>query len=98
MVTVLIHHKVSDFSKFKPVFDSAFQFRHDNGEESGKIFRSLTDPNEVTVMLTFSSAEGAQKFATSDTLRTRMKEAGVVGEPSIHLLAEAYMARRTAAD
>lgn len=98
MITVLIQHKVSDFSRFKPVFDSAFQFRHDNGEESCKIFRSLTDPNDVTVMLTFPSAEGAQKFVNSDTLRTRMIEAGVVGEPNIHLLAEAYMARRTAAD
>jgi len=98
MITVLIHHKVSDFSRFKSVFDSAFQFRHDNGEESCKILRSLTDPNDVTLMLTFSSAEGAQKFVNSDTLRARMIEAGVVGEPTIHLLAEAYMARRTAAD
>lgn len=98
MITVLIQHKVSDFSKFKPAFDSAFQFRHDIGEESCKIFRCLTDPNEVTVMVHFPSAESAQKFATSDTLRTRMKEAGVVGEPTVRLLAEAYMARRTAAD
>jgi quinol monooxygenase YgiN len=98
MITVLIHHKVSDFTKFKPVFDSAFQFRHNNGEESYKMFRNIHDPNDVTLMLNFPSADAAQKFVASDTLRARMKEAGVIGEPNIQVLAEAYLARRTSAD
>ena len=98
MITVLIRHKVADFTKFKPAFDSAFQFRQTNGVESYKMFRNLHDANDVTVMLSFPSADDAQKFVASDALRTRMKEGGVVGEPTIQLLAEAYMARRTSAD
>ena len=51
MITVLIHHKVSDFNVWKPVFDSTFQFRHSMGEDGHKLFRSLTDPQDVTLML-----------------------------------------------
>jgi hypothetical protein len=98
MVTVLIHHKVSDFNHFKPVFDSSFQFRHSVGEEGYKMFRSLHDPNDVTVMLNFPTPEAAQKFVASDTLRSRMKEAGVVGEPNVQMLSEVLFARRTSAD
>jgi hypothetical protein len=98
MVTVLIHHKVSDFNQFKPVFDSSFQFRHSVGEESCKMFRSLTDPNDVTLMLNFPTADAAQKFVASDTLRSRMNEAGVVGEPNVQVLSEVLFARRTSAD
>lgn len=98
MITVLIHHKVSDFNTWKPVFDSAFQFRHSMGEEGYKLFRSLTDPQDVTLMLNFLSTEGAEKFVNSNTLRERMKEAGVIGEAKIQILGEVLLARRTSAD
>ena len=98
MITVLIHHKVSDFSTWKPAFDSAFQFRHNMGEEGYKLFRSLTDPQDVTVMISFLTTEAAEKFVNSDMLRERMKEAGVIGEPTVQILAEVLLARRTSAD
>lgn len=98
MITVLIHHKVSDFNTWKPVFDSTFQFRHSMGEDGYKLFRSLTDPHDVTLMLSFFSAEAAEKFVNSDALTQRMKEAGVIGEPTVRILGEVLMARRTAAD
>jgi len=98
MITVLIHHKVSDFNTWKPVFDSGFQFRHQLGEEGYKMYRSLTDPNDVTLMLNFLSGESAQKFVNSAEFRAKLKEAGVVGEPVIKICAEVLFARRTAAD
>lgn len=98
MITVLIHHKVSDFTTWKPVFDSAFTFRHSFGEESYKIFRSVTDPNDVTLLLSFATAAAAQKFVDSDALRSRMKEGGVIGEPNVQVLSEVLFARRTSAD
>jgi heme-degrading monooxygenase HmoA len=98
MITVLVRHKVADFNAWKPAFDSVFSFHHTVGEEAHKIFRSLTDANDVTVMLTFATAEAAQKFVNSDTLRTRMKEGGVIGEPSVQVLSEVMFARRTSAD
>jgi hypothetical protein len=98
MTTVLIHHKVKDFSTWKPFFDSAYQFRHDVGEEGYKIFRSLTDPNDVTLLLRFETAERAQKFIASEKLKAKFNESGVIGEPEVQLLAEVMFARRTAAD
>lgn len=98
MVTVVIQHKVRDFSTWKAVFDAGFDFRHRLGEESHKLFRNVTDPSNVTVISEFPSTESAKKFIESDWLKTRMEEAGVIGEPTIHILAEIFMARRTSAD
>jgi hypothetical protein len=98
MITVIIEHKVKDFATWKAVFDAGFDFRHRAGEESHKLFRNINQPSDVTVVSEFPSVEAAQKFLNSEWLKTRMQEAGVVGEPKCQLLAEVFIARRTSAD
>lgn len=97
-VTVLVQHKVADFSQWKPVFDSAFLFRKQSGEQAYKLFRDVRDPNDVTLVLEFANVESAQRFIGSETLRSEMKKAGVIGEPSVKYMSEFLLARRTAAD
>lgn len=97
-VTVLVQQKVADFAQWKPVFDSAFLFRKQCGEQAYKLFRDVKDPNDVTLVLEFSNVECAQKFIASETLRTEMQKAGVIGEPSVKYMSEFLLARRTAAD
>jgi hypothetical protein len=40
----------------------------------------------------------AKRYMTSDELRKKMQQAGVVGVPEINYLAEMYTVRRSAAD
>ena len=89
MAHLLVHHKVEDYNKFKPVFDSHASFRSEGGSRGGKIFRSTNDPNELFVLLEWDSLANAQKFAQSDGLKEAMKNAGVVGMPEIYFVEEA---------
>ena len=89
MAHFLVHHKVEDYNKFKPVFDAHASLRSANGSRGGKIFRSANDPNELFVLLEWDSLANAQKFAQSDSLKEAMKNAGVVGMPAIYFVEEA---------
>jgi len=89
MAYLLAHHKVEDYNKFKPVFDGHASMRSQGGSRGGKIFRSTNDPNELFVLLEWDSLQNAQKFAQSDSTKEAMKNAGVVGMPSIYFVEEA---------
>lgn len=89
MAHFLVHHKVEDYKKWKPVFDSHSNFRAENGSLGGKVFRSADDPNDVFVLLEFQNIEVVKKFAQSDGLKEAMKDAGVVSMPHVYFLEEA---------
>lgn len=89
MAQILVHHKVEDYKKWKPVFDEHGVFRSENGSKGGKVFRSANDPNDVFVLLEWESIESLQKFSQSDSLKEAMKESGVIGMPEVHFLEEA---------
>jgi quinol monooxygenase YgiN len=89
MASMLIQHRVKDFTEWKKVFDSFAGLRASNGELSNKIFRDASDPNSLTIINKWNSLENAQKFAHSPELKAAMEKAGVVGPPSVYFLNEA---------
>lgn len=89
MAYILVHHKVEDYNKWKPVFDNNAGDREEHGSTGGKIFRNADDPNDIFVLLEIRSIENAKKFAQSDSLKEAMKNAGVVSVPEVHFLEEA---------
>lgn len=98
MIQVLVHHQVNDYNNWRSVFDSALNFRHEGGECSCRIFRKAGSPNDLTLLFEWENIERARHYMMSEELRTKMKEAGVVGVPEIEYLAEMYTVRRSAAD
>jgi heme-degrading monooxygenase HmoA len=89
MAHLLVHHKVEDYNKFKPVFDAHTSLRSASGSLGGKIFRSANNPNELFVLLEWDSLANAEMFAQSDSIKEAMKNAGVVGMPAIYFVEEA---------
>jgi len=98
MVHVLLHHKVSDFSRWKESFDSHLSARKHAGEIGFRLFQSVDDPRDVTLLLDWDSVEHARKFMDSEDLRGRMQQAGVVGSPDVQYIQDVHAVRRTAAD
>jgi hypothetical protein len=47
------------------------------------VYRSVDDPNDVTVTHDFASAEKANAFAASEELKAVMQKTGVKGMPQI---------------
>jgi quinol monooxygenase YgiN len=88
MASILIQHKVKDFSEWKKVFDSFAGLRTSNGEISVQIFRDAGNPNSLTVINKWNSLENAQKFASSPDLKAAMEKAGVEGPPAVYFLNE----------
>ena len=98
MVHVLVHHKVADFYRWKESFDSYLNARKQAGELGFQVFQSVDDPRDLTVVVDWDSIEHARRFMTSEDLRNRMQQAGVLGTPDIRYVEDVRAIRRTAAD
>ena len=98
MVHVLIRHKVSDFKRWKESFDSHLNTRMHAGELAFRLFQGVDDPRDLTLLLDWDSVEHARRFMSSDELRNRMQQAGVVGTPDVQYIEDVRAIRRTAAD
>ena len=89
MPSMLVHHKVRDFAKWKPFFDRHESTRKASGSKSAQVFQNIDDPTDVFILFAWDSFENAKKFSISDDLKKVMEQAGVVGIPHIHFLKEA---------
>ncbi len=88
MAQLFIRHKVTDYGKWKAIFDEHAGKRKAAGSKGGHLFRSEKDPNEVAILFDWEDLGKAHRFADSDDLRQTMKRAGVVGKPELHFLEE----------
>jgi heme-degrading monooxygenase HmoA len=85
MVAVIVRHRVQDFATWKPVFDEHGAARRKHGATGHQLYRSQSDPNEVTIVNTFATLDGAQAFINDPSLPEAMQRAGVTGPPEIHV-------------
>ena len=51
MPYLLVRHKVADFSKWKPVYDSHLPARQKAGLKEVHLLRNIDDPNEVVLLV-----------------------------------------------
>jgi hypothetical protein len=98
MINVLIHHEVADYTTWKAVFDSAFDWRRKAGERSCRIFRSTGNVNDLTLFFEWESLEMAREFMASNELKAKMASAGVKQPTRVDFLTEVHTLRRSAAD
>ena len=56
------------------------------------------NPNDLTLLFEWENIDCAKRSMTSDELREKMRQAGVVGVPEIQCLAEMYTVHGSAAD
>ncbi|HYU46567.1 MAG TPA: hypothetical protein VEK84_10375 [Terriglobales bacterium] len=98
MVNVLVHHEVADYPSWKAAFDAALDWRHKHGERSARIFHTVGNLNDLTLLFEWETLDQARTFMTSDELKARMASAGVKGQPRVEFITEMYSIRRSAAD
>jgi hypothetical protein len=83
MIQVLVHHEVTDYQKWRAAFDSALDFRHAGGERACRVFRKAGNPNDLTLLFEWEDLDRARGYMSSEELRNKMKQAGVLGAPEI---------------
>ena len=83
MATAIIQHRIEDFAAWKPVYDAHEGRKQYSFEE--RVLQTIDDPNNVIVILDSDSADRLRDFLQSDDLKAAMRDAGVVGEPTVWL-------------
>jgi hypothetical protein len=98
MIHVIVRHKVADYGRWKEGFDAHLGARKAGGELGYRLFTSVEDPRDITIVMDWDGLDNARKFAASADLKQAMQKAGVVGEPEIRFLEDALTLRRSSAD
>jgi heme-degrading monooxygenase HmoA len=87
MITAFISHTVADYAKWRERFDANEPTRRAAGATGVKqVYRDLEDPNRITVLIEWDSAENAQRFFQDPKTKELMAAAGVVSVLDTHLL------------
>lgn len=81
-VAVLAVHTVTDYAKWKKVFDKHQPARKAASALGHDVLRAENDPNRVYIYVPGSNAEKLKGFVDSAELRNIMQEAGVASPPS----------------
>jgi hypothetical protein len=79
---------VNDYANFRSIFDAHEDMRQAAGVTGKTIYRSVDDPNEITIRLDFSTSEAAKTFASSEGLKGAIQKAEVKGPPTIWFVDE----------
>ena len=82
-VRVFVRHDVVDFEVWKKGYDDFAAEQKKGDVFFQKVFQSISNPNNVTVIHDFHSLERAEAFFNSDALKSTMKRIGSLGEPEI---------------
>ena len=84
MVYLNVRHTVTDYATWRPIFDEDDARRRAAGATGvTQVYRDMDQPNIVTLILEWDTAENANKFAHDPALGAVMQKAGVIGMPSV---------------
>ena len=86
MATVILNHKVEDYKKWRPVFDSDGRRRKEAGMTNERVFRSAEDPNHIFIIADVADPSITAKMMSDPDLAAKMKEGGVISKPSVTIL------------
>jgi len=82
-VRMFVRHQVADYASWRKVDNDFVPTQMKMGVIFRAVFQSTDDPNDVTVILDFPSADQAKAFAVSPEFKTEMQNAGVKSTPQI---------------
>lgn len=86
MLHVMVHQRVTDFAKWKPVYDRQVAAREKAGIKELRVWRTFEDPNEVVMLFQGADIARVRGFFEDVKLRKANAKAGVTDKPEIYLL------------
>lgn len=84
----MLKSRVEDFNKWKTVFDDNKSFRKAAGLRDINVLRNIDNPNEIVLLFEASDLTKAKEFSTSEELKEKMKQSGVLGRPEFIFLSD----------
>jgi len=87
MITAFVRHTVADYVQWREGFDANEPARRAAGATGVKqVYRDAENPNSITVLIEWDSADNAQRFFQDPKVAELMAAAGVTSAPEAHLL------------
>ena len=87
MPTVALQVTISDYAKWRPIFDEHRSARVAAGFKNERVFRNVDDPNEVIIWGEAVSGAKLRKALASPELKAAMRKAGGVdGTLKVHVI------------
>ena len=83
MVTLFVRHQVSDYAKWRAVYNGFAPVQKQLGVIADSVYQGDDAPNDVTVTHDFASVGEARAFIESPRMKEAMGKAGVVGAPTL---------------
>ena len=83
MIRMFVRHDVTDYAKWRAVYDGFDQERRGMGVKAQAVYQAADNANDVTVTHDFDDLPSAQGFASAPRLKEIMGDAGVAGAPQI---------------
>jgi hypothetical protein len=87
--TLIIRHKVRDYSAWRSVYDEVEPLRVEHGYTGQRVWQHADDATMVLVSHDFPTVEQASSFANEPALKSVMERAGVDGAPQIEIFTSA---------
>ena len=82
MITLFEHATVDDFDAWHKVFVDFAPTLKAKGVVASSVYRSVENPNDVTVMHEFATLDEAKAFMDSSELKAARKRANVTSQPT----------------
>lgn len=79
--TMFVKHTVSNYENWKRVYDEVGTLRKAKGVTGASVHREANAPNTIIVTHQFKDLNAATAFASSEELKSAMKNAGVTSPP-----------------
>jgi hypothetical protein len=89
MARIFVRHTVADYAAWRKVYDEFDTVRRSMGVTAHAVYRSLGNPNDVTIWHDMPTGDDAEAFIASEALRAAMVSAGVQGTPTVWITEEA---------
>ncbi len=83
MPNIFLQHRVADYDTWRPYYESDTKRREAAGLSELGVFRKTGDENLVLLVWGADSLDGFKAMLSSEGLKAKMREAGVVGEPAV---------------
>jgi hypothetical protein len=86
MATIVAHHKVKDFTLWKPFYDQDRDRRRALGLQDISVGRKEDDPHEVYFIWKTKNPEKIQLLTNDPEMKTLMQKAGVLSELKVEAI------------
>ncbi len=86
MATIILNHRVKDYTHWKDHFDQDKNFRNELGLKEIKVGVKSDDSEHVYIILEAENFMSIEGFISDPDLKNKMDKSGVVGPPEIVII------------